>query len=77
MGGLTHNARIQRRMSLWLLRISRQIKQVNAHKNGQEPTQERDCVGPVGRVEPLEEDGRGDDGGCSEEDEIYWVDDVS
>lgn len=56
-----------------LLGLPRDVEQVDAHEDDQEPANERKCVDGVRRVESLEQDGRGDNGGSREEDVVNRV----
>lgn len=59
---------------MWRIRLSRDIEQIDAHKDDQEPAYQGYRVDCRSGVEALEEDRRGDDGRGGEEDVVYWVD---
>ena len=56
------------------LGLSRDVQQVHAHEDDQEPADQREGIGGIGSVEALEEDGRGNDGGGGKEDVVYRID---
>lgn len=71
-----HQARLDALMVMWGLGLAREVEQVDAHEDDEEAADERDGVDAASGVEPLEQDGRRNDGSCGEEDVVDGVDDI-
>jgi hypothetical protein len=54
--------------------FTRNVEQEDTHKDGEEATEERNSVYGSRCVEALEEDSRGNDCSCGEEDVVNRVD---
>lgn len=57
-------------------RLPRDIEQVDTHKDDCESTKQGNGIDGSGGIEPLKQDGRGDDRGGGEKDVVDWVNDV-
>ena len=59
---------------VWRFGLARDVEQVDAHEDDEEAAEERDGVDAAGGVEPLEEDGGGDNSAGGETDIVDRVD---
>lgn len=59
---------------VWRFGLARDVEQVDAHEDDKEAAEERDGVDAAGGVEPLEEDGGGDNSAGGETDIVDRVD---
>lgn len=71
---LTHQTRFKRGLVVRRFGLSRDVQEVDTHEDDQKAAEQGDGVDASGRVEPLEQDGRGDDRASGESDVVDRVD---